>query len=163
MGDWLNTKNHQETELWLSVQDKCIYQQNNGEWSQFSQLNLGRLRFSKTPRIVPQPNRFSHRIQVMQRTHNHEVAAKVNIFRSSNVGLVNTRLKTPYDPNQPIDTLFQQIQDARAFVVAGGQPYGAAMIVNVADTLVFNTGLFPDACRSWQSRAIAGKRGRSSR
>jgi hypothetical protein len=31
------------------------------------------------------------------------------------------------------------------------------MIINVAYTLVFNTGLFPDACRMWQSRAIAGK------
>jgi hypothetical protein len=31
------------------------------------------------------------------------------------------------------------------------------MIVNVAYTLVFNTGLFPDACRAWQSRAIAEK------
>jgi hypothetical protein len=50
------------------------------------------------------------------------------------------RLNTPYDPNKPIDTLFQQIQDARAFAVAGGQPYGATMIVNVAYTLVFNTG-----------------------
>jgi hypothetical protein len=67
------------------------------------------------------------------------------------------RLNTPYDPNLPIKTLFQQIQDARAFVVAGGQPYGAAMIVNVAYTLVFNTGLFTDACRAWQSRAIVGK------
>jgi hypothetical protein len=67
------------------------------------------------------------------------------------------RLNTPYDPNQPIETLSQQIQDARAFAVAGGQPYGAAMIVNVAFTLIFNTGLFPDACRAWQSRAIAGK------
>jgi hypothetical protein len=67
------------------------------------------------------------------------------------------RLNTPYDPNQPIETIFQQIQDARAFAVAGQQPYGAAMIVNVAYTLVFNTGLFPDSCRAWQSRAIAGK------
>jgi hypothetical protein len=67
------------------------------------------------------------------------------------------RLNAPYDPNQPIETLFQKIQDARAFAVAGGQPYGAAMIVNVAYTLVFKTGLFPDACRAWQSRAIAGK------
>jgi hypothetical protein len=49
------------------------------------------------------------------------------------------RLNTPYDPNQPIETLFQQIQDLRAFAVAGGQPNGAAMIVNVAYTLVFNT------------------------
>jgi hypothetical protein len=59
------------------------------------------------------------------------------------------RLKTPYDPNQPIEMLFQQIQDARAFAVAGGQSYGNAMIINVAYTLVFNTGLFPDACRAW--------------
>jgi hypothetical protein len=67
------------------------------------------------------------------------------------------RLNMPYDPNLPIESLFQQIQDAQAFVVAGGQPYGAAMIVNVAYTLIFNTGLFPDACRAWQSRAIAEK------
>jgi hypothetical protein len=67
------------------------------------------------------------------------------------------RLNTPYDPNQPIETLFQQIQDARAFDVAGGQPYGATMIINVAYTLVFNTGLYPDACRAWQSRALAAK------
>jgi hypothetical protein len=67
------------------------------------------------------------------------------------------RLNTPYDPNLLIETLFQQIQDARDFAVAGGHPYGAAMIVNVAYTLIFNTGLFPDACRAWQSRAIAAK------
>jgi hypothetical protein len=29
------------------------------------------------------------------------------------------RLNTPYGPNLPIETLFQQIQDARAFAVAG--------------------------------------------
>jgi hypothetical protein len=67
------------------------------------------------------------------------------------------RPNTPYDPNQPIETLVQQIQDARAFAVAGGHPYGATMIVNVAYTPVFNTGLFPDECRAWQSRAIAGR------
>jgi hypothetical protein len=66
-------------------------------------------------------------------------------------------LNTPYDPNQPIETLFQQIQDARAFVVARWQPYGAAMIINVAYTLVFNTGLYPDACRACQLRAVATK------
>jgi hypothetical protein len=67
------------------------------------------------------------------------------------------RLNTPYDPNQLIETLFQQIQDARAFAVAGGQPYGAAMIINVAYTLVFNTELYPNACRAWQSRVTAAK------
>jgi hypothetical protein len=47
-------------------------------------------------------------------------------------------LNIPYDPNLPIDKLFQQIQDTRAIGVAGGQPYGASMVVNVAYTLVFN-------------------------
>jgi hypothetical protein len=42
------------------------------------------------------------------------------------------RINMPYDPNQPFEMLFQQIQDARAFAVGEGQPYGAAMIVNVA-------------------------------
>jgi hypothetical protein len=41
--------------------------------------------------------------------------------------------------------------------VGGGQPYGDAMVVNVAFTLVFNTGVFPDACRAWKARAIADK------
>jgi hypothetical protein len=66
-------------------------------------------------------------------------------------------LNTPYDHNQLIEMLFQQIQDARALAVAGGQAYGAAVIVNVAYTIVFNTGMFPDACRAWKSRAIAAK------
>jgi hypothetical protein len=85
MGDWLNTQNHQESEWWLSVQDKCIYRQNNVEWSQFTQLNLGRLRFSKTPRIVTQPDRFSRRIQVTQRTQYHEVAEKISIVHRPNM------------------------------------------------------------------------------
>jgi hypothetical protein len=67
------------------------------------------------------------------------------------------RLNTLYEPNQPIETLFQQIQDAWSFAVAGGQPYDNAMIINGAYTLVFNTGLLPDACREWKSRAIAEK------
>jgi hypothetical protein len=67
------------------------------------------------------------------------------------------RLNTPYDPNLPIETLFQQIQDARAFAVAGRQHYGAAMIANASYTLVSNTGLFPNACQAWKSRAIVRK------
>jgi hypothetical protein len=30
------------------------------------------------------------------------------------------RLNTPYDPNKPIEMLFQQIQDIRVLAVAGG-------------------------------------------
>jgi hypothetical protein len=88
-------QNHQESEWWLSVGYKCIYRKNCGEWSQFSQLNLGVLRFSTTPQIVPQTNRFSHRIQVKQRTHYHEVAAKVNKVCRPNVGPTHIHTYTP--------------------------------------------------------------------
>jgi hypothetical protein len=67
------------------------------------------------------------------------------------------RLNAPYDHKQPIETLIQKIQDARAFAVAGGQSYCNAMVVNLAFTLVFNTRLFPDYCRTWQARAVAEK------
>jgi hypothetical protein len=67
------------------------------------------------------------------------------------------RLNASCDPNQPIGYFFQKIQDARAFTVTGGQPYGDATFVNVAYTLVFNTGLFTDACRAWQVRPAAQK------
>jgi hypothetical protein len=67
------------------------------------------------------------------------------------------RLNTPYDPNQPIESLFQKIQDAWAIAITGGRPYGDAIIVNVVYTLVFNTGLFLDACQTWQVRPAAQK------
>jgi hypothetical protein len=67
------------------------------------------------------------------------------------------QLNTPHDPNQPIETLFQQIQDKRGFAVAGGQTYGDVMMVNVAFALVFNTGLFPDARRAWKVRPASQK------
>jgi hypothetical protein len=37
------------------------------------------------------------------------------------------RLDTLYGPNQPIKTLFQKIQDVRAFAIAGEHPYGVTL------------------------------------
>jgi hypothetical protein len=85
MGDWLDTQTHQESEWWLSVQERSIYRQNNGEWSQYAQQKFGRLQFSKTPRIVPHPNHCSHKIQVTQISQYHEVAAEINISPRQNV------------------------------------------------------------------------------
>jgi hypothetical protein len=85
MGDWLDTQTHQKAEWWLSVQERCIYRQNNGEWSQYAQQKFGRLWFSKAPMIVSRPIHCSHRIQVAQRNQYHEVAAKVNIVPQQNM------------------------------------------------------------------------------
>jgi hypothetical protein len=73
------------------------------------------------------------------------------------------RLNALYDPNQLIETLFQHIQDAQAFAVAVGQPYGNAMIVNVAYTLIFNTGFFLTCVGRGNQEQLLGKHGRNSR
>jgi hypothetical protein len=58
----------------------------------------------------------------------------------------DTRLRNPYDPNQPIEALFDQIEDAVSLAAAAHAPYSAKQIVAIAYTLVFTTGMFPEAC-----------------
>jgi hypothetical protein len=62
----------------------------------------------------------------------------------------DTRLRNPYDPNQPIQALFDQIKDADALAAAAQAPYSPAQIVSIAYTLVFATGTLPEACREWR-------------
>jgi hypothetical protein len=52
----------------------------------------------------------------------------------------------------PIKTLFKQIEDAVRYANAGAQPYMEAQYVNIAFLLILNTGAIPDACRDWQQR-----------
>ena len=62
------------------------------------------------------------------------------------------KFRAPYDPGQPIEILFSQIEDTMDFADAGGTPYSANQIVTNAYQLVFNTGLLPEACRDWRKK-----------
>jgi hypothetical protein len=62
----------------------------------------------------------------------------------------DTRLHNPYDPNQPIKSLSNQIEDAVALAAAAQAPYSPAKIVAIAYTLVFTTGMLPEACHEWR-------------
>ena len=64
-------------------------------------------------------------------------------------------MRHKYDPSQPIESLYDQIEDAVTLAAAGQAPYTTPQIVSIAYTLVFNTSLFPDACREWRRRPIA--------
>jgi hypothetical protein len=50
----------------------------------------------------------------------------------------------------PIETLFKQIEDGVRYANAGMQPYMEAHYVNIAFLLVINTGVVPDDCTDWQ-------------
>jgi hypothetical protein len=62
-----------------------------------------------------------------------------------------------YDPSRPIEDLFKQMQDGWAYAQAGQQPYGKQQIINIAYALVFNTGVYSDACKEWEKQDILDK------
>ena len=67
------------------------------------------------------------------------------------------RLKKPYDPNLPFETLVDQIENAVDFAAAGKAPYSTIQIVNAAYNLIFSTGAFTEYCREWRATPEASK------
>jgi hypothetical protein len=59
-------------------------------------------------------------------------------------------LKTAYDPNLPIETLFDQVENAVDFAAAANTPYSPAQVVATAYQLVFATGVFLEDCKVWK-------------
>ena len=62
-----------------------------------------------------------------------------------------------YDPNQPIETFYSQIEDAMDYADAGRSAYTAAQVVTNAYSLIFSTGMFPESCREWRRKIEADK------
>jgi hypothetical protein len=65
------------------------------------------------------------------------------------------KFRTAYEPAQPIEALFSQLEDAMDYADAGGNPYTAAQVVTNAYSIMFSTGLFPEACREWRRQPPA--------
>jgi hypothetical protein len=62
-----------------------------------------------------------------------------------------------WDPQQPVETLFKQIQDCVDYTEAGGITLGLAQKISVAYTKVFATGSFTSACRRWNEKEATDK------
>jgi hypothetical protein len=54
------------------------------------------------------------------------------------------------DISLPFEAFVKQIDEAVKYTNAGETPYTAAQIVANSYHLVFQTGLFPEACREWR-------------
>ena len=69
----------------------------------------------------------------------------------ANLQANDTRMRTQYNSNKPIETIFVQVKDAVTLAAAVQAPYSNSHIVAISYTLIFNTGLFTDTCRDlWQ-------------
>jgi hypothetical protein len=66
-------------------------------------------------------------------------------------------MRRAWDPQQPVETLFNQIQDCADYSEAGGVLIGHPQKMNVGYAKIFATGHFMSACRRWNERTAADK------
>jgi hypothetical protein len=68
-----------------------------------------------------------------------------------------TKLNQAWHPPTPIETLFDQMDSASDFAIAGGAAIGEPNIVRAGYNLIFATGLFDLPCREWRAKPDADK------
>jgi hypothetical protein len=66
-------------------------------------------------------------------------------------------MRRAWDPQQPVKTLFKQIQDCADYSEAGGVPIGPSQQINVVYANIFATGNFMSACRRWNDKPASDK------
>jgi hypothetical protein len=62
-----------------------------------------------------------------------------------------------WDPQQPVETLFKQIQDCAEYSEAGGVLIGHSQQTNIGYAKIFATGHFVSACHRWNEKPSAEK------
>ena len=58
-------------------------------------------------------------------------------------------MEAPYNVNLPIESLFEQIEDAIEYVAHGRIPFTNEQVVSTAYMLVAKTGIFTEECKVW--------------
>jgi hypothetical protein len=61
-------------------------------------------------------------------------------------------MRRGWDPQQPVESLFKQIQDCADYSEAGGVLIGHPQQINVGYAKIFATGHFMSACRRWNEK-----------
>jgi hypothetical protein len=66
-------------------------------------------------------------------------------------------MRRAWDPHQPVETLFNQIQECADYSEAGGVPICPSQQINVGYAKIFATGHFMSACHRWNERPAVEK------
>jgi hypothetical protein len=66
-------------------------------------------------------------------------------------------MRPSWDPQQPVGSLFKQIQDCADYSEAGGVLIGHPQQINVGYAKIFATGHFTSACHQWNEKPLAEK------
>jgi hypothetical protein len=96
---------------------------------------------------------YTNRINVDQALKKRILEAYDNMYTSQLEDyMLQYASRSEINFQDPIETLFKQIEDGVRYANAGAQPYMEAQYVNIYVLLILNTGAIPDACRDWQRR-----------
>jgi hypothetical protein len=66
-------------------------------------------------------------------------------------------MRRAWDPQQPVEFLFKQIQDCSDYSEAGGVLIGHPQQINIGYAKIFATGHFTSACRRWNEKHLIEK------
>jgi hypothetical protein len=66
-------------------------------------------------------------------------------------------MRRAWDPQQPVESLFTQIQDCADYPESGGVLIGHPYKINVGYAKIFATGHFMSACRRWNEKPLADR------
>jgi hypothetical protein len=66
-------------------------------------------------------------------------------------------MRQTWDPQQPVESLFKQIQDCADYYEAGGVLIGDPQKINFGYAKIFATGHFMSVCRWWNEKQMTKK------
>jgi hypothetical protein len=73
------------------------------------------------------------------------------------------QIRRAWDPHQPVESLFKQIQDCADYSESGGVLIGHLQKINVGYAKIFATGHLMSACRRWNENPMWKKLGHNSK
>ena len=67
------------------------------------------------------------------------------------------KMTARYDPNAPIETMFEQIADGVAYAELGEAPFTSKQIVDIALLCLAKTGVFNDNLKEWNRKPLLSR------
>jgi len=73
-------------------------------------------------------------------------------IKPSDIVKNDEKMKRSYDPFQPFKVIINQIEDEVDFAIMWNTSYSLEQVVIITYNLIFQTGLFSEACREWNKK-----------
>ena len=67
------------------------------------------------------------------------------------------KLKTPWNQDEPIETVFHQIEECVEFAQHGNTPFSNAQVLNVAYCIMAQAKVFKGTCKEWKRLPAADR------